>query len=223
MPYRPTLKKGCLTHDSLVQLVDSYNLQHLSDVLGTMPRQRSKKNRDVKAGTANCQWGLCKKGNTLAETYNVDVVVVTRRPDGFLGGFQSRPGLMQELCQLSVEDALMGPDQFKSGRHQFFNTLRPSSGSTNSGPSPIPTKEDTSAMLDSLLDSDTPRGSLERACSCTVGIRFEIGARRVFASDTEHVCFAIFTWRLGRDGYPVGSFRLAIAGASVPRLQAVRA
>ena len=157
MPYRPTLKKECLTHDSLVQLVDSYNLQHLSGyVLGTMPRQRSKKNRDVKAGTANCQWGLCKKGNTLAETYNVDVVVVTRRPDGFLGGFQSRPGLMQELCQLSVEDALMGPDQFKSGRHQFFNTLRPSSGSTNSGPSPTPTKEDTSAMLDSLLDSDTP-------------------------------------------------------------------
>lgn len=121
-----------------------------------MPLKRSKKNRDVRAGTANCQWGLCRKGNSLAETYNVDVVVVTRRPDGFLGGFQSRPGLMKELFQLSVEDALIGPDQFKSGKHQFLNTMRPSSGSTNAGQSPMPTTDIPSAGFGFLSDSDTP-------------------------------------------------------------------
>ncbi|KAM4063819.1 hypothetical protein HRG_006925 [Hirsutella rhossiliensis] len=80
-----------------------------------MPRQRSKKNKDIKTGTANYQWGLCKKGNALSETYNVDVVIITRRPDGFMGGFQSRPGLMHGLTQLLEEKDIMGPDQFKGG------------------------------------------------------------------------------------------------------------
>lgn len=115
-----------------------------------MPRQRSKKNKNARAGTANCQWGICKKGNDLSETYNVDVVVVTRRPDGFIGGFQSRPGLMRELFEFLGDDDLFGPSQFKGGRHGFLNTLRPSP-SPPAHPSPPPS---TSSSLSDLPSSE---------------------------------------------------------------------
>lgn len=121
-----------------------------------MPRQRSRKNKDVKTGTANCQWGLCKKGSALSETYNVDVVIVTRRPDGFMGGFQSRPGLMRELSQVIEEDTIMGPDQFQGGRHRFLNSHRPSLAST-AHPSPAP------STLSAL--SDKPSSELEAPSS----------------------------------------------------------
>ncbi|KJZ69634.1 hypothetical protein HIM_10973 [Hirsutella minnesotensis 3608] len=104
-----------------------------------MARQRSKKNKNVKAGTANCQWGLWKKGNGLFETYNVDVVIVTRRPDGFVGGFQSRPGLMQDFFKDLKETDLMGPHQFKNKKHRSLNTFRRSSSPLSQQGSPSST------------------------------------------------------------------------------------
>ncbi|KJZ71417.1 hypothetical protein HIM_09205 [Hirsutella minnesotensis 3608] len=128
-----------------------------------MARQRSKKNKNVRAGTANCQWGLWKKGNDLFETYNVDVVIVTRRPDGFMGGFQSRPGLMQDFFKTLEEADLMSPHQFKDKKHRSLNTFRRSSSpsSQESSPSSIASSECESSNSQELALATEPTALLQ--------------------------------------------------------------
>lgn len=74
-----------------------------------MPRRpRSKVNRDRTLGISNRQWGMCKKANSFSQLYNVDIVVAIQRPDGRLGGYQSKPGLAQRLLA-AAEGHLVGP------------------------------------------------------------------------------------------------------------------
>ncbi|KAJ3497937.1 hypothetical protein NLG97_g1511 [Lecanicillium saksenae] len=76
-------------------------------------RQRSKVNKDRRAGLSNRQWGMCTKANAFAQLYNVDIIVAIRRPDGGIGGYQSRAGLAHELL-LGAEHNLLGPSEVDS-------------------------------------------------------------------------------------------------------------
>ncbi len=74
-----------------------------------MPRrQRSKANRNREIGINNRQGGMCRKAHDLFTQYKADVVVIIRRPDGRLGGYQSKRGLVRQLLK-APEDCLITP------------------------------------------------------------------------------------------------------------------
>ena len=63
------------------------------------PRLRGPVNQNFAQGKKNCQKGLYVKVNKLFRRYNVDIAIVIRMKHGEVGGYQSTPGLAQELIQ----------------------------------------------------------------------------------------------------------------------------
>ena len=122
-----------------------------------MHQSRSPVNKDVEAGMNNRQWGMCTKADALHRGYNADVIVVIRRPDGRIGGYQSRSGLLDELMP-NLGDQLLSPsDVVKQRSHRGLGVRQKStdadSASSVSTPSsasffpdlfsPSPAKENT--------------------------------------------------------------------------------
>lgn len=60
-------------------------------------RLRGPVNQNFEQGKRNCQKGLYVKANKLFRRYNVDIAIVMRMKHGEVGGYQSTPGLAQEL------------------------------------------------------------------------------------------------------------------------------
>ncbi|KAK8144156.1 hypothetical protein G3M48_006242 [Beauveria asiatica] len=114
-----------------------------------MPRRpRSRVNRDPIIGSANRQRGICKKAHTFAEDYKVDIVVAIRRPDGRVEGYQSKPGLAQQLLRVA-ECHLIGPTEVKV--HGSKNAARNTRSATDSS-SPTDSSACSSSYETTSLD-----------------------------------------------------------------------
>ncbi|KAK8924424.1 hypothetical protein VCV18_004846 [Metarhizium anisopliae] len=133
-----------------------------------MPRrQRSKVNKRPEIGTLNCSWGMFSKANALFRQYDVDVVVIARRPDGGIGGYQSRPGLARDFLQINEQD-LLGPhevDPYMSKPSKGVAVLRAMSSSRSSScldSTENRSSRSSSSCVDSI-GSETSPGIMEEA------------------------------------------------------------
>ncbi|CAF3656518.1 unnamed protein product [Fusarium graminearum] len=79
-----------------------------------MPRKpRMKKNRNPEVGMKNRQLGMSKMANTWHQYYGGQALVLIRKQDGGLAGFQSDPGLLQNLSRLELHRvSLLEPYHF---------------------------------------------------------------------------------------------------------------
>lgn len=89
------------------------SMRNLSEIQKKPKRTRSGLNRDRVRGVANRHWGLCRKSNALFRLYDVEVAMVLKFPNGDVGGYQTQPGLVQELFRTS-EEYLLGPPDLEA-------------------------------------------------------------------------------------------------------------
>lgn len=97
-----------------------------------MPRkQRMKRNRNPEVGMKNRQLGMSKMANTWYQYYGGQALVLIRKQDGGLAGFQSDPNLIQNLSRQDIRQvSLLRPQHFveepkfvsKTGPTQSFAT-----------------------------------------------------------------------------------------------------
>lgn len=110
---------------------------------------------------------MFSKANALFRQYDVDVVVIARRPDGGIGGYQSRPGLARDFLQINEQD-LLGPhevDPYMSKPSKGVAVLRAMSSSRSS--SCLDSTENRSSRSSSFCPdntgSETSPGIMEEA------------------------------------------------------------
>lgn len=110
---------------------------------------------------------MFSKANALFRQYDVDVVVIARRPDGGIGGYQSRPGLARDFLQINEQD-LLGPhevDPYMSKPSKGVAVLRAMSSSRSS--SCLDSTENRSSRSSSSCPdntgSETSPGIMEEA------------------------------------------------------------
>ncbi|KAF5231057.1 hypothetical protein FAUST_9498 [Fusarium austroamericanum] len=109
-----------------------------------MPRKpRMKKNRNPELGMKNRQLGLSKMANTWYQYYSGQALVLIRKRDGGLAGFQSGPDLTQDLSLYQLRKvSLLGP-------RDFSNDAQPTSN--------IPSTQASTALdASSSSNSNTP-------------------------------------------------------------------
>lgn len=87
-------------------------------------RLRASVNKDVSAGRKNCQNGICRKANNLFLRYNVEIALLMRTPDGHIGGYQSKPGLAQELFRNDNVSLLLPQSVEQSNYHALQRQLQ---------------------------------------------------------------------------------------------------
>ena len=126
-----------------------------------MPRkQRSEVNRRPEIGVFNCTWGLFSKANALFRRYGVDVVVIARRPDGGIGGYQSRPGLAQDFLHIEEQDILgsRDVDPYMTKASKGVAVLRAMSSSTSASSSSATSEISRSEFSDPDTDTTSLAG-----------------------------------------------------------------
>ena len=114
-----------------------------------MPKYRGQQNRNPEAGMRNRQMGLGKKANTYKQFYGGDVLLLMRRRDGQIFGYQSRDGLIRDMPTWRVlESELYTPDDFEkvSERRRLRSSRSPASASSafSTGQSPQTPSSDLS-------------------------------------------------------------------------------
>jgi hypothetical protein len=101
----------------------------------TMPRKpRMKRNRNPEVGMKNRQLGLSKMANTWHQYYGGQVLVLIRKQDGGLAGFQSDPGLARNLSLHELHKVpLLGPHHFldETNKAQPVLNVSPTQGSAS--------------------------------------------------------------------------------------------
>lgn len=135
---KPILSYLFLRHNMAPNLRsrDVSGIGHVWDVGTQMDpkrRTRSKVNKNFQVGKKNRQNGLCVKANTLFRRYNVDIALVMKTSDGYIGGYESKPGLAQELLR-NEEVPLLLPHIIEECNYQKRRLRMP----THSQPSVSP-------------------------------------------------------------------------------------
>ncbi|KAF4957155.1 hypothetical protein FSARC_11364 [Fusarium sarcochroum] len=77
--------------------------------------RRSAQNRNDRKGMKNRGRGLCKKANDYHQLFGEEILVLLKAPNnGFEIGFQSRPGLFESFCGVSVpKNVLRTPKNYE--------------------------------------------------------------------------------------------------------------
>ncbi|KAL7917355.1 hypothetical protein ACQKWADRAFT_307015 [Trichoderma austrokoningii] len=120
-----------------------------------MARCRSRINKDRGRGFRNQFRGLTKKANAFHQDYEVEILVVIKRPDGKCTGYQSKPGLLQQFRSIS-DDTLLSPSRFiQACKSDSDGNSRASSIRSSSIESPISASSIKTPSLSSELSSSS--------------------------------------------------------------------
>ena len=136
---------------SVTAITSQYNcvlkFSNLSYRTFDMPKYRGQQNRNPEAGMRNRQMGLGKKANTYKQFYGGDVLLLMRRQNGQIFGYQSRDGLIRDMTTWRVlESDLCTPDDFEkvSERRHLRSSRSPASSTFSAGQSPQTPSSDLS-------------------------------------------------------------------------------